>query len=62
MGELTFGDEGGGGWEGGLKDKNFVGEASTGGIFPGGGNEQIFSWWEGPPPITPSRKSNIYIP
>ena len=26
-------------------------EGSTGGIFPDGGNEQIFSWWEGPPPI-----------
>ena len=40
MGELTFGDKKG---EGGgvVKDKNLVGGASTGGIFPGGGNEQM---------------------
>ena len=41
-------------------DKNLVG-GSTGGIFPGGGNEQTFSWWEGPLPIVRSRKTNIYI-
>ena len=33
--------------------QKFVGRGSTGGIFPGGG---------GPPPILPSRKTNIYIP
>ena len=44
-------------WE----DKNLVGDESTGGIFPGGGKEQIFSWWEGSPLILPSRKTNIYI-
>ena len=38
-----------------------MGGGSTGGIFPGGGNEQIFSWWEEPAPILPSRKTNIYI-
>ena len=27
------------------EDKNLLGE-STGGIFPGGYNEQIFGWWE----------------
>ena len=37
-----------------------MGGSSTGGIFPGGGNKQIFSWWEGLPPILPSRKTNIY--
>ena len=52
MGELTFG--------GGEKDKNLVVGRSTGEVFPGGGNKQIFSWWEGPPPILASRKTNIY--
>ena len=51
MGELTFG--------GG--NENLVGQGSTRVVFLGGGNEQIFSWWEGPPPILPSRKTNIYI-
>ena len=46
---------------GGGYDKNWVGGGSTGGIFPGGGNEQTFSSWEGPPPIFPSRRTNIYI-
>ena len=47
MGELTFG---------GGEDKDLVGGGSTGGIFPGGGNEQTFSSWEGPHP----HPSNIY--
>ena len=48
-------------WVGRREDRNLVGGGSTGGIFPGGGNEQIFSWWEGSAPILPSRKTNIYI-
>ena len=51
MGELTFG--------GG--NENLVGQGSTRVVFLGGGNEQIFSWWEGPAPILSSRKTNIYI-
>ena len=41
-------------------DKNLVGGGSTGKTFPGGGNEQISSWWEGPP-SHPSQYENIYI-
>ena len=41
MGELTFG---------GREDKNLVEWGSTGGSFPGGGNEQTFSSWEWPRP------------
>ena len=54
MGELTFGGE--------EEDKNLVEGGSTGRIFRGGRNEQIFSWWEEPPPTLASRKPNIYIP
>ena len=43
MGKLTFGK-----W--GRRIKIWWEGGSAGGIFPGGGNEQIFSWWEGPPP------------
>ena len=32
----------------------------VGGFSQVAGNKQIFSWWEGPPPILPSRKTNIY--
>ena len=54
MGKLIFGE-----W--GAEHKNLVGGGSTGEIFPGGGeNEQIFNWWEAPPPILPSTKTNIY--
>ena len=42
------------------EDKNLVQVGSTGGIYPGGWNEQIFSWWEGPPPSFPVGKP-IYI-
>ena len=43
------------------EDKNLVGGVSTGGIFPGGGNEQTFSWWEGPPPPSFPVGKPIYI-
>ena len=44
------------------EDKHLVRGDLLGEFFQvgGGGNKQIFSWWEGPPPILPSTKTNIY--
>ena len=50
MGELTYGGE----------DKNLVGGESTGGIFPGGGNEQISAGGRSLAPSFPVGKP-IYI-
>ena len=43
-------------------DKDLVGGGSLlGGNFSRLRDEEIFSWWEEPPPIPPSGKNPVYI-